>query len=65
MLAPKKYKFWKAYKGRVLSKSKAGTMLAFGSFGLKSLDGLRIKARPIEATREAATRHMRRQKNYG
>jgi len=61
MLAPKKQKFRKAHKGRVSSKSKAGTMLAFGSFGLKSLDGLRVTARQIEAARRAAVRYMKRQ----
>jgi len=61
MLAPKKQKYRKAHKGRVSSKSKAGTMLAFGSFGLKSLDGLRVTARQIEAARRAAIRCMKRQ----
>ena len=61
MLAPKKQKFRKAHKGRVPAKAKAGTMLAFGSFGLKSLDGLRVTARQIEAARRAAVRQMKRQ----
>jgi large subunit ribosomal protein L16 len=61
MLAPKKQKFRKAHKGRVRSKAKAGTLLAFGSFGLKSLDGLRVTARQIEAARRAAVRQMKRQ----
>jgi large subunit ribosomal protein L16 len=61
MLAPKKQKFRKAHKGRVQSKSKAGTTLSFGSFGLKSMDGVRVTARQIEAARRAAVRHMKRQ----
>ena len=64
MLAPKKQKFRKAHKGRVPSKAKAGTMLAFGSFGLKSLDGIRITARQIEAARRAAVREMKRQGKF-
>ena len=64
MLAPKKQKFRKAHKGRVASKSKAGTMLSFGSFGLKSIDGLRVTARQIEAARRAAVRHMKRQGRF-
>jgi len=64
MLAPKKQKFRKAHKGRVARKSKAGTMLSFGSFGLKSIDGLRITARQIEAARRAAVRHMKRQGRF-
>lgn len=61
MLAPKKQKFRKAHKGRVASKAKAGTLLSFGAFGLKSLDSLRVTARQIEAARKAATRCMKRQ----
>jgi large subunit ribosomal protein L16 len=64
MLAPKKQKFRKAHKGRVVSHAKAGTMLAFGSYGLKSLDGLRVTARQIEAARRAAVRQMKRQGRF-
>ena len=61
MLAPKKQKFRKAHKGRVQLKAKAATILSFGSFGLKSMDGVRVTARQIEAARRAAVRHMKRQ----
>lgn len=64
MLAPKKQKFRKAHKGRVVAKSKGGTMLAFGSFGLKSLDSTRITARQIEAARRTAVRCMKRQGKF-
>lgn len=64
MLAPKKQKFRKAHKGRVSSKSKAGTMLSFGDFGLKALDGDRVTARQIEAARRAAVREMKRQGRF-
>ncbi len=60
MLSPKKQKFRKAHKGRVPAKAKAGTMLAFGSFGLKSLEMDRLTARQIEAARRAAVRCMKR-----
>lgn len=61
MLSPKKQKFRKAHKGRVPPKAKAGTTLAFGEFGLKSLDASRVTARQIEAARRAAVRYMKRQ----
>ncbi len=64
LLAPKKQKFRKAHKGRVGSKSKAGTTLAFGMFGLKSLGQLRVTARQIEAARRAAVRSMKRQGRF-
>lgn len=64
MLAPKRQNYRKAHKGRVPAKSKAGTMLSFGSFGLKSIEGLRITARQIEAARRAAVRQMKRQGRF-
>jgi len=60
MLAPKKQKFRKAHKGRVAPKAKAGTMLTFGMFGLKSVEQLRVTARQIEAARRAMTRYVQR-----
>ena len=64
MLAPKKQKFRKAHKGRVAPKAKAGTMLSFGMFGLKSVEQLRVTARQIEAARRAAVREMKRQGRF-
>jgi large subunit ribosomal protein L16 len=64
MLAPKKQKFRKAHKGRVAPKAKAGTMLSFGMFGLKSIEQLRVTARQIEAARRAAVREMKRQGRF-
>lgn len=61
MLSPSKQKFRKAHKGRVPAKAKAGQTLAFGQFGLKSLDQERVTARQIEACRRAAVRYMKRQ----
>lgn len=60
MLSPKKQKYRKAHKGRVVPKSKGATFLAFGTFGLKSLDMERITARQIESARRAAVRSMKR-----
>lgn len=64
MLSPNRQKFRKAHKGRVAPKAKAGTKLAFGEFGLKSLDAERVTARQIEAARRAAVRHMKRQGKF-
>jgi large subunit ribosomal protein L16 len=60
MLAPKKTKFRKAFKGRIKGNAKGATTLTFGSFGLKALTPGRVTARQIEASRRAITRHMRR-----
>jgi len=60
MLAPKKTKFRKAFKGRIKGNAKGATTLTFGSYGLKALSPGRVTARQIEASRRAITRHMRR-----
>ena len=61
MLAPKRTKFRKAFKGRIHGNAKGGTTLNFGSYGLKAMEPERITARQIEAARRAITRHMKRQ----
>lgn len=38
-----------------------GNQLAFGSFGIKSLEAEWITGRQIEAARQAVTRHMKRE----
>jgi len=60
MLAPKKTKFRKAFKGRIHGNAKGGTSLNFGSYGLKAIAPERITARQIEAARRAITRHIKR-----
>jgi large subunit ribosomal protein L16 len=60
MLQPKRTKFRKAHKGRIHGDAKAGTLLNFGSYGLKALEPERVSARQIEAARRAITRQMKR-----
>ena len=61
MLQPKRTKFRKQFKGRIHGEAKGGSMLNFGSYGLKSTEPERVTARHIEAARRAITRHMKRQ----
>jgi large subunit ribosomal protein L16 len=61
MLQPKKTKYRKAHKGRIHGMAKGGTMLNFGSYGLKATTPERVTARQIEAARRAMTRHIKRQ----
>tara|TARA_B100000949_G_scaffold192188_1_gene176025 strand:+ start:556 stop:960 length:405 start_codon:yes stop_codon:yes gene_type:complete len=61
MLSPKKTKFRKAHKGRIHGNAKGGTVLNFGSYGMKAVQPNRITARQIEAARRAITRHIKRQ----
>jgi large subunit ribosomal protein L16 len=60
MLAPKKVKHRKMQKGRVRGAESRGLELAFGDFGLKSLETSRVDTRALEAARIALTRHIRR-----
>jgi large subunit ribosomal protein L16 len=60
MLAPKKTKFRKAFKGTTHGVSRSGFSVAYGTYGLKALEPARITARQIEAARRAITRHIRR-----
>jgi large subunit ribosomal protein L16 len=60
MLQPARTKFRKQHKGRIHGPAKSGTVLNFGSYGLKALEPNRITAREIEAARRAITREMKR-----
>jgi large subunit ribosomal protein L16 len=61
MLQPKKTKFRKMQKGRMKGLATRGAELAFGSFGIKSLEPAWITSRQIEAARIAVTRFMKRE----
>jgi len=61
MLQPKRTKFRKAQKGRNTGLAHRGSQIAFGSFGLKSIDAGWLTSRQIEASRIAVTRYMKRE----
>jgi len=61
MLQPKRTKYRKTQKGRMKGVATRGTSLAFGSFGIKTMDESFITARQIEAARIAVTRYMKRE----
>jgi len=48
-------------KGKMKGNTKRGAELAYGTFGIKSLDERFVTARQIEAARIAATRYMKRE----
>ncbi|MBE9468172.1 MAG: 50S ribosomal protein L16 [Bacteroidetes bacterium] len=60
MLQPKKTKFRKQQKGRMKGNAQRGNQLAFGSFGIKTLEECWLTGRQIEAARVAVTRRMER-----
>ena len=61
MLQPKKTKFRKQQKGRMKGIAHRGHQLAFGSFGIKTLEQAWLTGRQIEAARQAVTRYMKRE----
>ncbi|HDO27239.1 MAG TPA: 50S ribosomal protein L16 [Bacteroidetes bacterium] len=61
MLQPKKQKYRKQQKGKMKGNAQRGNQLAFGSFGIKTLQEGWITSRQIEAARQAVTRHMKRE----
>jgi large subunit ribosomal protein L16 len=61
MLQPKKTKYRKQQKGKMKGNAMRGNQLAFGSFGIKTLEESWITGRQIEAARQAVTRHMKRE----
>ena len=61
MLQPKKTKFRRSQKGKMKGNAQRGNQLAFGSFGIKTLEEAWITGRQLEAARQAVTRHMKRE----
>jgi large subunit ribosomal protein L16 len=60
MLMPRKFKHRKVQRGRLKGRSKGGTRVHFGDFGLQALEPSWVTARQIEAARVAITRHVER-----
>lgn len=60
MLLPKKTKFRKVRIGKNEGVATRGHYVAFGDYGLQSLDNERITSRQIESARQAMTRYIKR-----
>jgi large subunit ribosomal protein L16 len=60
MLMPKRVKHRKQHRGRRAGKSRGGTTVQFGEYGLKTVDAAWITNRQIEAARIAMTRKIKR-----
>jgi large subunit ribosomal protein L16 len=60
MLAPKRVKYRKQMKGRTAGAATRGHTIAFGHYGLITLEPGWISSRQIEAARVALTREMKR-----
>ena len=60
MLQPKRVKYRKQQKGKIRGNAMRGNTVAFGDYGLQTLDAAWITNRQIEAARVAMTRHIKR-----
>ncbi len=60
MLQPKRTKHRKMQKSPSKGNATRGTRIAFGDFGIKTLEHGRITSRQIEAARVAMTRRLKR-----
>ena len=60
MLLPKRVKHRKVMRGRMSGQAKGGHFVAFGEFGLATLEPAWITSRQIEAARLAMTRSVKR-----
>ena len=58
-LMPKRVKHRKSQRGRIKGNATRGNTVAFGEWGLQSLDPGHITAQTIEACRIAATQYVR------
>lgn len=60
MLLPKKMKHRKVRIGKNRGNATRGNYVAFGDYGLQSLENERINSRQIESARQTMTRHIKR-----
>ena len=60
MLMPNRTKYRRPHRLSYEGKSKAGTKLAFGEFGLVADEGAYVSSNQLEAARIAMTRYMNR-----
>ena len=60
MLAPRRAKYRKQFRNRMKGLATRGSNLAFGSFGLKTIEIAWVTARQIEAARRAMTHYTKR-----
>ena len=59
-MMPKKVKYRKQHRGRMVGKAWRGSAVSFGDYGLKALESCWMTDRQIEAARVAMTRAVKR-----
>nr|YP_010394408.1 ribosomal protein L16 [Phytophthora lateralis]DAZ88416.1 TPA_asm: ribosomal protein L16 [Phytophthora lateralis]DAZ88849.1 TPA_asm: ribosomal protein L16 [Phytophthora lateralis] len=60
MLFPKKTKYKKQFKGKLVGKTTKSNNIVYGKYAIKVLEETRLTSRQIEATRRIIIRKMKR-----
>ncbi len=60
MLAPKRAKYRKQFRGKMKGAAHSGTRISFGEYGLRAEESSWISSRQIEASRRAITHYTQR-----
>ncbi len=60
MLMPSRVKYRKSHRGRMKGKTKRGAFVAFGEYGLQSMEAAWITARQIESGRVTLMRYLKK-----
>lgn len=60
MLQPKRQKYRKQFRGKMTGIATGGSSMAFGDYGLKSLECGWLKSKQIEAARKAISHYTKR-----
>ena len=60
MLLPKRVKYRRVHRGRLIGKAMRGNKVTYGQFGLQALEPAWITSNQIEAARVAMTRYTKR-----
>lgn len=60
MLSPKRIRYRKTQRGNMKGKAYRGSLVSFGSYGLKAMEPAWITNRQIESARIAINRYLRR-----
>ena len=60
MLQPKRIKYRKVHRGRMKGRDTRGAEVAFGEFGLQTLEPYWLTARQLEAARRAIVHYIKR-----
>ena len=60
MLFPKRTKYKKQFKGKLVGQTTRGNQIIYGKYAIKVVEEARLTARQIEATRRSIIRKMKR-----